>query len=105
MKNQNKIQLTVVGYYSFITKRIYKTKLGLKIAEKKRTIKTNLKNKKLLDICLKTIEQYKNFAKQLLNTKPSFLRWSNIKECIVAIKEEIISLPKYLRGAIDYKIN
>jgi hypothetical protein len=109
MKNQRqpnqKFELTCIGYYSFETKRIYKTKLGLKIAEKKRTMKIKLKNEKLLDLCLRTIQQYKDYAKQLMKTTPSFNRWSNIKECIVAIKEEIVLLPKYVRGAIDFRIN
>lgn len=96
--------LKIVGYFSFLTKKIYKTKQGLKIAETNRTKKTNLKNSILFEKAKNLINTYKEYAKKLMLQKPSFKRWSNIKECLIAIKEEIVLLPKILRGTINYSL-
>ena len=97
------LTIKIIGYYSFITKRMYKTKQALKSAETKTKNALKKTYTNLIDKAKQVIQDYKNYALYLLKQKPSFLRWSNIKECITAIKEEKYSLPKAIRNSLDYK--
>lgn len=99
----NNLTFKIVGYYSFLTKRVYKTKTALKGAETKTKNALEKKYSKILEKAKQVINEYKNYALYLLKQKPSFLRWSNIRECIIAIKKEKYLLPKILRSSLNYK--
>jgi len=94
------IQLTTIGFFSFKTKRIYKSKSAKTNAETKFLKVIEQKSKSIIEKAKKEIEMYRNYLNELSRTMPSFLRWSNIKECLTAIKEVRVGLPKRLRNLI-----
>jgi hypothetical protein len=94
------IQIKTIGFFSFKTKRIYKTKSAKTNAESKFLKIIEQKSKSIIEKAKREIEMYRNYLNELSRTMPSFLRWSNIKECLTAIKEVRVSVPKRLRNFI-----
>ena len=92
------IQFKTIGYFSFKTKKTYKTTGARKAAEKTFIDKMNAKISKVIEIAKREIESYKQHIKELIRTvAPSFMRWSEMMAINSLIKQVKREVPKHLR--------
>jgi hypothetical protein len=92
------IQLKTIGFFSFKTKKTYKTKAAKRAAETKFITKAKIKINRILDVAKREIESYRNHIKELIRTvAPSFSRWSEMMAVNSLIREVKREVPKHLR--------
>jgi len=92
------IQLKTIGFFSFKTKKTYKTTRARKAAEKTFIDKMSAKISKVIEIAKREIESYKQHIKELIRTvAPSFKRWSEMIAVNGLINEVKREVPKIYR--------
>jgi hypothetical protein len=92
------IQLKTIGFFSFKTKKTYKTTRARKAAETKFIEKMSAKISKVIEIAKREIASYKQHIKELIRTvAPSFKRWSEMIAVNGLINEVKREVPKHLR--------
>jgi CRISPR/Cas system CMR subunit Cmr6 (Cas7 group RAMP superfamily) len=92
------IQLKTIGFFSFKTKKTYKTTRARKSAEKTFIDKMNTKISKVIEIAKREIASYKQHIKELIRTvAPSFKRWSEMMAVNGLINEVKREIPKIYR--------
>jgi hypothetical protein len=92
------IQFKTIGFFSFKTKKTYKTKTSRKAAETKFIDKMSAKISKVIEVAKREIESYKEHIKELIRTvAPSFMRWSEMMAINSLIKQVKREVPKMYR--------
>jgi hypothetical protein len=92
------IQFKTIGFFSFKTKKTYKTTTARKAAETKFIDKMSAKISKVIEIAKREIESYKQHIKELIRTvAPSFKRWSEMMAVNGLINEVKREIPKIYR--------
>jgi hypothetical protein len=95
------IQLKTIGFFSFKTKKTYKTTRARKAAETKFIDKMNSKISKVIEIAKREISSYKQHIQELIRTvAPSFMRWSEMMAVNSLIKEVKREVPKIYRARL-----
>jgi hypothetical protein len=95
------LKFKTVGFFSFKTKRVYKTVAAKRAAETKFITKAKIKINRILDVAKREIKSYKQHIKELIRTvAPSFKRWSEMMAVVELIKEVKREVPKQYRHLI-----
>jgi uncharacterized membrane protein len=95
------LKFKTVGFFSFVTKKIYKTSSARKTAETKHKVRIKNKIEKLIKLAKEEVKMLKEYISNTLRTvKSSFRRWSEIMTVNELIREVKRELPKQYRHNI-----
>jgi hypothetical protein len=95
------LKFKTVGFFSFKTKRVYKTSAAKRAAETKFAAKVKDKINWAIIVAKRELKSYKNYIAELISTtKASFKRWSEIMTINALMKEVKREVPKQYRHLV-----